>query len=211
MAGSPRAIVLFATGSPVLVEVEESLHRAGVGIAAGVSNREGVDYLSDPALLVGAAFAGAALKALPFLIPLFTPANRRAASREAAALGFDRPYRLIDPTTIVPRALSIGAGGYVNAGCVLGAKSRFGSFVFINRGASIGHHATIGDFVSIGPGVVIAGQVTIGSGCMIGAGAIVLPGISIGDDAAIGAGSVVTHDIPGGCVATGNPARVSSV
>jgi sugar O-acyltransferase (sialic acid O-acetyltransferase NeuD family) len=208
MAGN---VVLFATGSPVLVEVEESLLRASVKIAAGVRNRNGFDYLSDPALLVGAASVGVALTALPFLIPLFTPANRQAAAGEAAALGFCCPFRLIDPTTIVPRALSIGAGGYVNAGCVLGAKSRFGAFVFINRGASIGHHATIGDFVSIGPGVVIAGQVTIGSGCMIGAGAIVLPGISIGGNATIGAGSIVTHDIPSECVATGNPARVSSV
>jgi hypothetical protein len=75
MAGN---VVLFATGSPVLVEVEESLLRASVKIAAGVRNRNGFDYLSDPALLVGAASVGVALTALPFLIPLFTPANRQA-------------------------------------------------------------------------------------------------------------------------------------
>ena len=200
-------VVLFATGSPVLVEVEESLSRAGVGIAAGVSNRMGVDYLSDPTRLVEAAAADAALKVLPFLIPLFTPANRRAAFNEASALGFGVAFRLIDPTAILPRGLDIGDGGYVNAGCVLGAKSRFGVFVFINRGVSIGHHAAVGDFVSVGPGAVIAGQVTIGSGSMIGAGATILPGITIGEGAVVGAGSVVTHDVAAFRFATGNPAR----
>ena len=209
MRGKPREVVLYATGSPVLVEVEESLDRAGVRLAAGIKNREGVDYLSDPTRLLAAGSAGSVLQALPFLIPLFTPGNRRAAACEAAALGFRDPYRLIDSTTIVPRQLDIGPGTYINAGCVLGAKSRFGAFVFINRGTGIGHHAEIGDFVSIGPGAIIAGQVTIGSGCLIGAGATVLPGIRIGDNATIGAGSVVTHDIPPNCVATGNPARLS--
>jgi sugar O-acyltransferase (sialic acid O-acetyltransferase NeuD family) len=200
-------IVLFATGSPVLVEVEESLFRAGVGIAAGIGNRSGADYVSDPDRRRTLDAIDASLTALPFLVPLFTPANRRAAAQEAAALGFTQPFTLVDPTVIVPRDLDLGSGGYINAGCVLGAKSRFGAFVFINRRTSIGHHAVIGDFVSIGPGVTIAGQVTVGAGAMIGAGATVLPGITIGAGAVIGAGSVVTRDVPPSCTAIGRPAR----
>lgn len=203
-------VVLYATGSPVLVEFEESLDRAGMHVAAGIKNREGADYLTDPSLLWSAAEAGSALKDLPFLIPLFTPSNRREAFREATGLGFCRPCVLIDPTAIVPRQLEIGGGGYINAGCVLGAKARFGAFVFINRGARIGHHAMVDDFVSIGPGAIIAGQVKIGAGCMIGAGAVVLPGISIGEHVMIGAGSVVTRDVPPFSVATGNPARIGA-
>lgn len=42
----------------------------------------------------------------------------------------------------------------------------------------------------------------------IGIGSIILKGVTIGDGAIIGAGSVVTHDIPPGCMAAGNPARV---
>ena len=48
----------------------------------------------------------------------------------------------------------------------------------------------------------------IGKNVWIGVGAIILKGVTIGDGAVIGAGSVVTKDIPAGCLAVGNPAKV---
>jgi len=48
----------------------------------------------------------------------------------------------------------------------------------------------------------------IGRRCFIGTNVVVLPGITIGDSVVIGAGSVVTKDVPTGCVAVGNPARI---
>lgn len=210
MQGKPREIVLFATGSPVLVEFEETLERANIEIALGVSNREGTSYLSDPTRLIASSSVERGILDLPFIIPLFTPTNRKVAADEAAALGFSRPYCLIDPTAVVPRTTDLGGGSYVNAGCVLGAKSRFGSFVFINRASSIGHHAMVGDFVSIGPGVTIGGQVSLGAGCMVGAGSTILPGIEIGEHAIVGAGSVVTRHVPPQAIAVGNPARVGT-
>jgi len=151
-------IVLFATGSPILVDVEESLARASLRLRAGIRNRDGTDYLTAPTPLLRSTDLDPAILETPFLIPLFGSANRRLAAHEAKALGLDRPYSLIDPTAIVPRRLTFGPGSYVNAGCTLGAGSVFGAFVFVNRGTTIGHHAEIGDFVSIGPGVVVAGQ-----------------------------------------------------
>ena len=50
--------------------------------------------------------------------------------------------------------------------------------------------------------------INIGNGCWIGGGTIILPGVSIGPGTVVGAGSVVTKDIPGNCVAVGNPCRV---
>ena len=191
----------------MLVDVEESIARAGLEIAAGIRNRDLFSYLSDTTRLIVPGMVDETITSVPFLIPLFAPANRLVAYQEATCLGFAHPHTLVDPTAIVPRTLDLGAGTYINAGCLLGAKSCLGAFAFVNRGASIGHHAAIGDFVSIGPGAVIAGQVTIGDGVMIGAGATILPGISIGDRAAIGAGSVVTRDVPPGCRVVGNPAR----
>lgn len=38
--------------------------------------------------------------------------------------------------------------------------------------------------------------------------AIILPNVTISDGAIIAAGAVVTKDVPAGCVAAGNPARV---
>lgn len=50
--------------------------------------------------------------------------------------------------------------------------------------------------------------VRIGNNVWIGEQVCILPGVTIGDGAVIGAGSVVTRDVPAGCVAAGNPARV---
>ena len=48
----------------------------------------------------------------------------------------------------------------------------------------------------------------IGERCLIGAHAIVFPGVRIGDGTIVAAGSVVMKDIPPGCLAAGNPARI---
>tara|TARA_B110000977_G_scaffold158801_1_gene202457 strand:- start:181 stop:342 length:162 start_codon:yes stop_codon:yes gene_type:complete len=37
---------------------------------------------------------------------------------------------------------------------------------------------------------------------------MILPGVEIGNNVIIGASSVVAHNIPDGCIAAGNPARV---
>lgn len=50
--------------------------------------------------------------------------------------------------------------------------------------------------------------IVVGNDVFIGARVIVLPGVCIGDGAAVGAGSLVTKDIPSGCTAAGNPARI---
>ncbi len=48
----------------------------------------------------------------------------------------------------------------------------------------------------------------IGERCNIGAHALVMPGVTIGDGSIVAAGAVVVRDIPPGCIAWGNPARV---
>lgn len=53
-----------------------------------------------------------------------------------------------------------------------------------------------------------SGKVKIGNNVFIGLNSIILKGVTIGDNTIIGAGSVVSHDIPGNCVAAGNPAKV---
>jgi sugar O-acyltransferase (sialic acid O-acetyltransferase NeuD family) len=201
-------VVIYGVGSPLVADVEESLGRAGTPVAAAVQNQPGSAHLLDPSPLIAADDLTPALLDLPYLVPLFRPANRQHAADEAAARGLSSPYVLIDPSVAVPRSLDAAPGLYVNAGCSLGAASRYEEWVLVNRGAGVGHHVHLGRFVSIGPGAVLAGQVMLGDGALVGAGAVVLPGRTIGANAVIGAGSVVTDDVPDGCLVVGNPARV---
>jgi hypothetical protein len=203
-----EGVVLYATGSPILVDVEESLYRAGIPIRAGIRNVAGDSFLSDEGLLLSVDAVPERLKECPFIVPLFTPGNRQRAALEADRLGFKYPFSLIDASVAAPRTLRSAPGLFVNSGCSLGGGSEFADFVFVNRGASIGHHAKFGSFVSIGPGAVIGGQVTMGKGVFVGAGAVVLPNITIGQNAVVGAGAVVTHNVPDHCRVVGNPARV---
>lgn len=205
---SARSIVLYAVGSPLVADVEESCRRLGVVIVGAVRNTNGAHYLLDPSVLRDLADLDAVLLRVPCVVPLFTPTNRDQAAREAMARGFAIAPALVDPTAIVASSTALGCGSYVNAGAVIGAAGRFGRHVIVNRASSIGHHAEIGDLVSIGPGAVLAGQAWVGRGAMIGAGAIILPKIEIGAGCVIGAGAVVTKNIPAGSLAVGNPAKV---
>jgi sugar O-acyltransferase (sialic acid O-acetyltransferase NeuD family) len=192
------AIALFAIGSPIVVEYEETCGRLGVAIVTGIRNRSGPTFVARSVPIVDAADLRPAHRATPCVVPLFTPGNRVVAVGEAAALGLVFADALIDPTAIVASSARAGRGAFVNAGCILGAHAALGEHVLVNRGTSIGHHAAIDAFVSLGPGVVVAGNVAIGEGALIGAGAIVLPKVRIGAGAVIGAGSVVVHDVPPG-------------
>jgi len=202
-------VVIYGVGSPIVADVQESLGRAGVAIAAAVRNLDCAVRLLEGITPVAPADLTAELLGLPFLAPFFTPANRQKVVREAFGAGFRAGFSLIDPTVPTSRSLVRGPGLFVNAGCTLGAASELGEWVFINRGASVGHHARFGDYVSIGPGAVVSGSVTLGRGCVIGAGAVVLPQLHVGRNSVVGAGSVVTRDVPDNCLALGVPAKVT--
>jgi UDP-3-O-[3-hydroxymyristoyl] glucosamine N-acyltransferase len=203
-----QPIVIYGVGSPIVVDFEESLARAGIPVAAAVRNHPGTVRLLDQTRLIERSGLTADMLALPFLAPFFTPANRQKVVQEASLAGFTLGFSLIDPSVPALRSLVHGQGLYVNAGCTLGAASQFGEFVFLNRGASVGHHAQFGRFVSIGPGAVIAGSVLIGHGTVIGAGAVVMPEVTIGSNSVVGAGTVVTKAIPDNCLVLGVPGKV---
>jgi sugar O-acyltransferase (sialic acid O-acetyltransferase NeuD family) len=202
-------IVIYGIGSPIVADVQESLTRAGVAIAAAVRNMECESRLLEGVTPIAPTELTSEMLSLPFLAPFFSPANRQKVVREGFGVGFRSGFSLIDPTVPRSRSLVHGSGLYVNAGCTLGAASEFGEWVFINRGASVGHHARFGDFVSVGPGAVVSGSVTLGRGCLIGAGAVVLPKLRIGSNSVVGAGSVVTKEVPDNCLVLGVPAKVT--
>lgn len=202
-------IVLYGIGSPLVVDYVESAHRAQRAIALGVCNVVGEIHLARDTPICAPDEVPPDLRVLPILVPLFTPGYRQKGAREADANGFATPTTLVDPTAVLPRAIALCEGTYINAACVLGAGSVFGPFALINRGANVGHHARFGRFVSVGPGAVIAGGVTLGDGVVVGAGAVILPEVIIGANAVVGAGAVVTRDVDPECLILGNPGRVA--
>lgn len=98
-------------------------------------------------------------------------------------------------------AASIGSAVYLDhaTGIVIGANAVVGDEVTILQNVSIGRHG----------GLPIRSP-RIGRGVFIGSGATILGDIEIGDFAKIGAGTVVTGDVPPGCTAIGNPARLTN-
>lgn len=86
-----------------------------------------------------------------------------------------------------------GFGMVVNHGSVIGEDCtiKHGCTLGVRSGSGEGHSApTLGDRVNLGPGAQILGPV------------------QIGDDVVIGAGAIVLIDLPAGCTAAGNPAKV---
>jgi maltose O-acetyltransferase len=105
---------------------------------------------------------------------------------------------------------SVGAGTFINAGCVILDVGR----------VTIGERCQIGPNVQIltpthpldpemrRTGVEAAEPIEIADDVWLGGGVIVCPGVTIGRDTVVGAGAVVTKDLPPRVLAVGNPARV---
>lgn len=123
----------------------------------------------------------------------------RGDHRDAALL-FQNEASNVLQVSIHPAA-QIGASVYLDhaTGIVIGADVVIGDEVTILQNVSIGRR-----------GGLPARAPRIGRGVYIGAGASILGDISIGDFAKVGAGTVVTSDVPGGCTAVGNPARLTN-
>ena len=106
--------------------------------------------------------------------------------------------------------IRIGAGVYVNFGCVVLDCST----VEIGAGTQIAPRVVISAATHpVDPdhrrrGSEMAFPVAIGRNVWIGAGAVIGAGVTIGDDTTIGAGSIVLKDVPPRVLAAGTPCRV---
>ncbi len=204
-----QSIVLYSSGSPIVVDLEETCLRCGINVVAIVKNIKTENFAIDRTKLIGISDITTSLLNLSFAIPLFTPAHRRFAFEQAAAIGASRFDPLVDPTAILAKSMIMDQGVYINSGVTIGGMSRLGAFSFINRSASLGHHFVMEEFSSVGPSVSAGGNVSIGRGAVVGLGAVIMPGVHVGSNAVVGGGAVVTKDVPANTLVIGNPARIS--
>jgi len=117
-----------------------------------------------------------------------------------AALLFQNEASNVLQVSIHPAA-AIGSSVYLDhaTGIVIGANVVIGDEVTILQNVSIGRSYELP-----------ACSPRIGSNVYIGAGASILGDIGIGDFAKVGAGTVIISDVPAGCTAVGNPARLTN-
>lgn len=169
---------------------------------------------------------------------LYIPTERELFSEQLSCLEKLYDYNATRPSELEKRNdmlsemfAEIGEGCYIEPPLHAnwaGKHVHFGKNVYANFNLTLvdDTHIYVGDNVMFGPNVTVAtaghpilpelrakgyqynAPVRIGNNCWIGACAVILPGVTVGDNTVIGAGSVVTKDIPEGCVAVGNPARV---
>jgi acetyltransferase-like isoleucine patch superfamily enzyme len=119
----------------------------------------------------------------------------------------------------------IGTFVEIQKGAVIGSNCKISSHSFICEGVTIEDGVFVGHNVTFTNDRYPRATAADGSlqteadwrciptvvkrGASIGSGATILCGVTIGREALIGAGSTVTRDVPDGCIATGNPARVT--
>jgi len=98
-------------------------------------------------------------------------------------------------------------------------NAKIGKGVLLDHGSGL----VVGETAVIGDGCLLMHNVTLGksgkgnewdrhpklgNNVFVGAHACILGNIKINDNAKIGAGSVVLQEVPEGCTAVGNPARI---
>ena len=131
---------------------------------------------------------------------------RRDIAAWLVAQGFQLG-RAIHPAAILARAVIIGDGTVIMAGCVINTDTSVGANVIVNTGSTIDHDCAIGDGAHIAPGCHLCGGVRVGVGSFLGAGTTVVPGVRIGAKVVVGAGSTVLDHVADGARVAGSPAR----
>src|SRR4051812_48395572 len=108
-------IVIYGIGSPIVADITETCARLNLPVAAWVRNIEGPTFTPDSARIVAADNLTAEFTAHEFLVPLFTPGNRRLACDDARRRGFTKAAIVIDPTAVVASSTTLAEGTYVNS------------------------------------------------------------------------------------------------
>jgi len=200
------ALIVYGAGGHARVAIEAA-RAAGLSPTLVLDDSPKADRLAGLPVIAARSAQWDELGAFRFVIAIGENSTRARLFEELKKRG-GVPETIRHPFSWISPSAKIGAGTVVFGGVVVNADVTIGENCILNTGCSVDHDGNVGAHSHLCPGVRLAGAVTIGEGAMLGTGAICIPGIKIGSDAKVGAGSVVVRDLPNGCVAYGNPARI---
>lgn len=151
------------------------------------------------------------------MLPPLTGARTRAAILRLSGVAVGRGTTFGGSLTIAgplgAKALRIGEGCFVNAGCHFDVSAS----IDLGDGCALGQEVMIltGTHEVAWPqrraGALSASPVVVGRGAWLGARVVVLPGVTVGEGSIVGAGAVVTRDVPPNTVVGGVPATALRV
>jgi sugar O-acyltransferase (sialic acid O-acetyltransferase NeuD family) len=207
---STRIVIIGAGGHGLVV--------ADILLAAGASRPlEIVGVLDDNPVLTGTRILDVPILGTTAMLPRIAHdavvvaigdnARREQVTSELLRRG-EQLFTARHPQAIVAAGVECGPGCVIAAGAVIAPGVVLGTGVIVNTRCSVDHQSLLEPFAHVSVGATVGGDVTIGARTLIGLGAGVMSARRIGSDTIIGAGALVVHDIPGGVVAFGVPARV---
>lgn len=108
--------------------------------------------------------------------------------------------------------MEIGTNTIIGHNTYLSVKEHAKSLM-IGQNCNLSRNVTImcadgHDILAEGKRINSAKNIKIANGVWLADGAVVLKSVTIGDGAVVGIKSVVTKDVPAGCIAVGNPAKI---
>lgn len=130
-----------------------------------------------------------------FIVCIANPLKRSRLTEKAIALG-GQLSQFVSRNAVCRRHEPFGPGVIIQPGCIIPHAVEVRKGVFINAAVTVGHDSILHEFSSFGPGCRILGGVEIGAFSYIGTNSVILPGIKIGSKVRIGIGLTITEDIP---------------
>lgn len=116
--------------------------------------------------------------------------------------------KVIHPSCIIEKSVSIGDGAFVLPGVVLDNNVQIGMNVLLNTGCIIAHDSRVDNHSFLSPGVKIAGFVHVKEKCIIGIGSVIIDKVTVASGIRTGGGSVVINSIVDRGLYVGVPAKL---
>lgn len=130
-----------------------------------------------------------------FIAAVGHPRLRKKLFRRMCLLGGSPSTVISKCNTLISGFSSIGAGSFIQAGCVVSHDTQVGEACIIHSNTLISHGVRIGQFVTIGPNVTILKNVVIDDFVTIEARAIIRPGVKLAKHSYVTACSDVCADL----------------